>query len=76
MNGWKVTAIIFIILFILETILFGTIIKLGVDEFNRESECSVNVCGASYYDAFYYDSYEQMCYCYWDGEVTHQEFLK
>lgn len=72
-NGWKITAIIFIILFILQTILFVGIIYLGYKEISKESECSVNICKD--YDAYIYDSTYQICYCYKDGEVAHTKYL-
>lgn len=74
MNGWKITAIIFIVLFIAETLLFAWIINLGIKDMNRKSECNVNVCNG--YDAFIYDSLSQVCYCYKNNEIAYQEFIK
>ena len=59
-NGWKVTAIIFIILFVLVTTALVYLTYLGVGIVNRENECSINICDG--YDAFYYDDWERMCY--------------
>lgn len=73
-NRWKITAIIFIISFIVETLLFIYLISLGVNEVNKKSECQVNVCKD--YDAFYYDTNSQICYCYKDNEIKYQEFIK
>ena len=75
-NGWKVTAIIFILLFILQTALVVFFINLGMTMVENESECSVNICGDDKYDSYFYDDYEKICYCYTDGEITHQEFMK
>jgi hypothetical protein len=75
-NGWKVTAIIFIILFLLETISFIWIAQIGTDVINNENICSINVCGNNQYDSFYYDSIENICYCYTNGEITYQEVLE
>ena len=72
-NGWKVTAIIFIILFIFETLLFVWLMSLGLGIIAKESECQINVCDD--YDSYYYDDYDEICYCYTDGEIEHQKFL-
>ena len=74
MNGWKVTAIIFIILFVLETLAFGFLIKVGMDVVNREIECSNDVCLS--YDSFYYDDTTNVCSCYLNNEVAKQEYIK
>lgn len=74
-NTWKTLAIIFIILFVLETAFIIWMISIGLKEINIESECIVNICGSDEYDAYYYDTYEEICYCYKDHEVTHQEFM-
>jgi hypothetical protein len=73
-KGWKVLAIIFIILFILETsfIIWG--INLATDEENRKSECAYNTCKD--YDAFFYEPTSQICYCYTDKEIVYQKFMK
>jgi len=73
-NGWKVTAIIFMILFILETLAFVGTIFLGVNMINKENECSYNICQG--YEAFIYDDYSNVCSCYKQGEVVKQEYLK
>ena len=72
MNGWKVTAIIFIIISIVELVLFVGLIKLGINIIEKETECQVNVCAG--YDAFYYDG--DICYCYEDNEITKEEYIR
>lgn len=59
-NIWKTIAIIFIILFTLETslIIWGTIL-ISEDEKNL-NECYYNICG-DYADAYFS---EDVCYCY------------
>lgn len=74
-NGWKVTAIVFIVLFILETLCVGVLMSVGINEINKEAECSVNICDK--YVSYKYVSTENMCYCFnTDGEVAHQEYMK
>jgi len=77
-NHWKTIAIIFIILFILETILFIWLLSVGTSMVNKEAECSINICG-EIGDAvsYYYDDYEQICSCLdADGETVKQQFIK
>lgn len=65
-TAWKVTAIIFIILFILSWVFFGIVAKIGLDEIAKEEQCRNEVCVG--YDGFYYAN--GMCYCYLDNEIT------
>jgi len=71
---WKTIAIIFIILFILETLLFAGLIYIGQQEINRDTECQINICAD--YDAFIYDRYTQTCYCYRNNEVVLERWMK
>ena len=73
--SWKATAIIFIILFVLETISFIYLINVGTREINNENECVLNVCSEDIYDSYYYDSLEHICYCYTDNEVTKTRYI-
>ena len=68
-NKWKVTAIIFIILFTLETLYFIWAIKYTLDEENKTLECYYEIC-EDYPDAW---REGDLCYCYdYDvmGELT------
>lgn len=76
MNGWKITAIIFIILFILETLCFFLLWKAGTEMIERENDCVFNVCGGEDFDEYYYDDLERFCYCYKNHELIHQEYIK
>ncbi len=70
---WKTIAIIFIVLFVLETILFISLIKIGFNVQEEETICSIEIC--SNYDSYYYDSVQRICSCYTNGEVEYQEFI-
>ena len=59
-DGWKVTAIIFIVLFILETGLFIWGWNETVQEEQNMNECYYDICG-SYVDAWYE---LDVCTCY------------
>ena len=74
MNGWKVTAIIFIILFVLETLAFVILLKTGMNMIEREEECKNWVCLG--YDSFNYDDNNKMCSCFLDNEIAHQEYIR
>ena len=55
-NGWKILAIICILLIIAETGLFCYIFNLGVSEINNEIKCSEEICFSKGADNYYYDS--------------------
>ena len=74
MNGWKVTAIIFIILAILETAFIIFAYSLGQEMESKDNECQLNICKG--YDAYLYDDTEEICYCYQDNNVTYWEYIK
>lgn len=71
---WKTVSIIFIVLFIAETIFIFYAWGLGNDMIKKESQCAINICGNKY-DSFSYDEYMQVCSCYKDGQVLHQEII-
>ena len=73
---WKTLAIIFIILFTLETLFIIWVWDYGTDILKEESECVLNICANGEYDAYIYDSIENICYCYKDGEIAYQEFIR
>ena len=62
MNGWKITAIIFIILFVLETISVAWMITIGLQQNDKEKECSISVCGNGGYVSYIYEA--DVCHCY------------
>lgn len=77
-NGWKTTAIIFIILFILTWILIIWGMNMVDNDEENLNECYYNVCG-DYPDAYYEENF---CYCYEYGvfsgelEITKTEYMK
>jgi len=72
-NGWKVTAIIFIVLFIVETSLFIWAINVGSEMIDNENECAYNICED--YETYFYDDTDKMCYCYKNHELEHQKYM-
>ncbi len=75
-NGWMIVAIIFIVLFVLETIIFFWFMNTGFKAVSKETECQINICTQKGYDAYDLDLGTNICYCYKNGTVVYQEFLK
>ena len=75
MNGWKLTAIIFIVLFILETVFFIGILSIGFSEIDKENQCIYNVCSSPIYNSYTYYDYEGICECYTNGILKKTEYL-
>ncbi len=73
---WKTLAIIFIILFILETLFIIWVWDYGTNLVEKENECVYNICSNEEYDSYIYDDVESICYCYKDGEIAFQEFIR
>ncbi len=71
-NGWKVTAIIFIILFSLQVLVtIWGLVLIQVEE-DKIDECYYDIC-EDYADYFFY---EDFCYCYdTDDEVVKTKYM-
>ncbi len=68
---WKTIAIVFIILFVLESLFLIWIFKLGFEDVDNENMCIINVCNG--YDAYTY--IDGVCSCYNNHELLYQEYL-
>ncbi|MCR4284512.1 MAG: hypothetical protein NUV97_00525 [archaeon] len=77
-DHWKTVAIIFIVLFVLETIVVLWLFSIGTNAIDNETECSVNICGGvEGVVSYYYDDYEQVCYCIdSNGDDVKQQFIR
>jgi len=77
-NHWKTIAIIFIVLFVIETSFIVWMFSVGISMSNKENECAINICGdVEESVSYFYDEYEQICYCMdSNGETIKQEFVK
>lgn len=73
MNGWKVAAIILLIIALAEGIFIGWAWKTGTGYLEMKSECMYNVCSG--YESFLYDSYYGVCYCYKDNEIAKEVYI-
>lgn len=74
-NGWKITAIVFMSLFFLIVLVFGLLLYVGLSASSLESKCKGDVCSNNVYDSFYFDSYDNICYCYTGGEVALTKYM-
>ena len=72
-NKWKIVAIIFISLFILENLLFVWLLNVGTKLVEEENECAINTCAD--YDSYFYDD-DGTCYCYRGDELAYQKYLR
>jgi hypothetical protein len=73
--SWKITAIIFIVLFCLETFTFVVLLMIGTKVIGNENKCAINICENGGYDGYRFDQYENICYCYLNNKVKYQEAL-
>ena len=70
---WKRIATISIIINIIVILGFLWLWGIGIDVVESENICGLNICKD--YESFYYDVYENICYCYIAGEVAHSEVV-
>ena len=70
--AWRAWAIVFLILFVLETAFIAWAWTTATEDIAKENECSINVCAE--YSSYYYES--GMCYCYDNGEIVKEEYVK
>jgi len=77
-NPWKTIAIIFIILFILETSFFIFSVYMVYEDGVKESKCSVDFCGipSSEFDTYSFDSTDGTCVCYQNHEPKKQKIME
>ena len=76
MNKWKITAIILLIICVIES----SIIIWGYMESDRywdnDLKCSMNICEDGDYTSYYYSPTTGICYCYQDEEIKHEEYIR
>lgn len=72
-NGWKITAIIFIILFAASVFFMIWAYKEGSDYIKQEEKCIYDICGR--FESYLYDDSVSMCYCFEDGEIVKEEYI-
>lgn len=70
-NGWKVTAIIFIILFVLSVSSTIALIKIGLNQMEKEEQCSDTCYSLEENSSYYFDI--DTCYCLQGKDIIYQE---
>jgi len=70
---WKTIAIIFIILFTLETLFFCFSLKVGLDLEEKEKECAYDICQDQ--SAYLFDDYTNICYCFDNGKQIKEQYV-
>ena len=73
-NKWRTTAIIFMILFVLVTGYLIWATNIGTEYFENDAECSYNICEG--YNAYQYDLYNKICYCFEGEEIAYQKYMR
>ena len=61
-NGWMITAIISIVINVLIIISFITLVNIGMEDLEKETECSLNICDDESF-WYEYDSLTKVCTC-------------
>lgn len=72
-NKWKIIAIVFITICLIETAFIIWAVNLGTEYIENDNECAINICRE--FESYSYDESTSMCYCYNDGEIEYQEYL-
>lgn len=78
-KGWMPLAIIFIILFVLETSLIIVAYGVGTEAILQDQTCGA-ICTARYYDypvnsSGKYEVKNDYCFCYIDNQIAYTEKL-
>jgi len=75
---WRALAIVFIILFVIETLLVIWLFSAGLSDINKENECISNICEGLVgdYDSFAYDELSGFCQCFKNGKLIKTEYIK
>lgn len=75
-NGWKVTAIIFILLFVVETLFLCYAFNLGTSVENNRVKCSNDICFNLKASSFTFDEYSNTCICRDENnKIIYQEVM-
>jgi hypothetical protein len=61
-NGWKTIAIVFILLFVIESVYFIWAYNLGSEMITNDYNCAYDICAD--YPSYSYDEYTKNCLCY------------
>ena len=73
-GAWKVIGIILLVIMVIETAFVIWAWQTGTEMIENENECAYNICDDRY-DAYFYDDYDEVCYCYIGDEIVYQEYI-
>ena len=74
-KGWKITALVFIGLFVFSWAFMIWVISVGMEIENNDIKCSNEICFRDGVTSYYYDDYTKTCQCMNGDEVVHQEIV-
>ncbi len=72
-KGWKIATIILSIFLVLIIVTVGLLINIGTKVMANESECAYNICED--YSTYYYDSVDNLCYCFENDEIALTRYI-
>ena len=74
-TGWKITAIIALILLICSIVLLVLIFNAGTKYELRSKTCAYDICGMreGEHDSFFYTDVDDTCWCFLKGELDFVE---
>ncbi len=83
-KGWRTTAIIFIVLFILSISYIVWGVSLYLKDVKLNDKCAIEICGYSIYeedyigeyDGYYYDEYYKTCSCFIGNDIMKEVVIK
>ena len=73
-NGWKILAIILLIIVIAESYFIYNAYSVGTNDYNNKVKCSNEICFNKGYDSFTYES--NTCNCWVGDEIVYKEIMK
>lgn len=73
---WKIISAVSIILNIVLILSFVLVYNIGSEIIQKETICSINICSDELATSYYYDEYNEICYCYdANSEVIKTEYI-
>ena len=73
---WKIIAIVFIVIFILENLFFIWAFFASEEDSRKEAICLTQYCTKDKFDAYGYDVDTHICTCFKDNKAVEQHFIQ
>ena len=76
-TGWKITAIIALILLICSVVALVLIFRAGAQYELKSKTCAYDICGMreGEHDSFFYTDVDDTCWCFNKGELDFIEYV-